>query len=79
MVDTVLATFKTLFADAWGVRIEQILTAGLLALAHTPDATLVDLPLLLTNPTYRHRVTATVADPLGTRQFWDTYETLSEA
>lgn len=79
VADTVLATFKTLFADAWGVRIEQILTAGLLTLAHTPGATLVDLPLLLTNPTYRHRVTATVADPLGTRQFWDTYETLSEA
>lgn len=79
VADAVLATFKTLFADAWGVRIEQVLTAGLLTLARTPGATLVDLPLLLTNPAYRHRVTTTVADPLGTRQFWDSYESLSQA
>lgn len=79
VADTVLATFKTLFADAWGVRIEQVLTAGLLPLARTPGATLVDLPLLLTNPAYRRRVTTAVADPLGTRQFWDTYEALSQA
>lgn len=78
VADTVLATFKTLFADAWGVRIEQVLTASLLTLARTPGATLVDLPLLLTNLAYRRRVTAS-SDPLGTRQFWDTYEALSEA
>ncbi|WP_103062768.1 type IV secretory system conjugative DNA transfer family protein [Actinomyces qiguomingii] len=79
IADTVLATFKTLFADAWGVRTEEILTAGLLTLARTPESTLVDLPLLLTNPEFRRWVVAGAPDPLGTGQFWDKYDRLSEA
>ncbi|RAX23602.1 MULTISPECIES: type IV secretory system conjugative DNA transfer family protein [unclassified Actinomyces] len=79
VADTVLATFKTLFADAWGVRTEEILTAGLLTLARTPDSTLVDLPLLLTNPGFRRRVVAGAPDPLGTGQFWEKYDSLSDA
>lgn len=79
VADSVLATFKTLFADAWGVRIEQVLTASLLTLARTPGATLVDLPLLLTNPGMRRRIAAKAPDPLGTDQFWATYDALSEA
>lgn len=79
IADTVLATFKNLFADAWGVRTEEILTASLLTLARTPGATLVDLPLLLTNPAFRCRIIANAPDPLGTGQFWSKYQSLSEA
>ena len=78
--DTVLATFKGVFAESWGVRVEQVLSAALVTLARTPGATLVDLPLLLTNPAYRQRlIAASGADPLGTGQFWAAYEALSEA
>ena len=80
VADTVLATLKGVFAESWGVRVEQVLSAALVTLARTPGATLVDLPLLLTNTAYRQRlVAASGADPLGTGQFWAAYEALSEA
>ena len=80
VADTVLATFKGVFAESWGVRVEQVLSAALVTLARTPGATLVDLPLVLTNPAYRQRlIAASGADPLGTGQFWAAYEALSEA
>ena len=80
VADTVLATFKGVFAESWGVRVEQVLAAALVTLARTPGATLVDLPLLLTNAAYRQRlIAASGADPLGTGQFWAAYEALSEA
>ena len=80
VADTVLATFKGVFAESWGVRVEQVLSAALVTLARTPGATLVDLPLVLTNAAYRQRlVAASGADPLGTGQFWAAYEALSEA
>ena len=80
VADTVLATLKGVFAESWGVRVEQVLAAALVTLARTPGATLVDLPLLLTNTAYRQRlIAASGADPLGTGQFWVAYEALSEA
>ena len=80
VADTVLATLKGVFAESWGVRVEQVLSAALVTLARTPGTTLVDLPLLLTNPAYRQRLmAASGADPLGTGQFWAAYEALSEA
>ena len=80
VADTVLATLKGVFAESWGVRVEQVLAAALVTLARTPGATLVDLPLVLTNTAYRQRLITTAgADPLGTGQFWAAYEALSEA
>ena len=80
VADTVLATLKGVFAESWGVRVEQVLSAALVTLARTPGATLVDLPLVLTNTAYRQRLITTAgADPLGTGQFWAAYEALSEA
>ena len=80
VADTVLATLKGVFAESWGVRVEQVLSAALVTLARTPGATLVDLPLVLTNTAYRQRlIAASGSDPLGTGQFWAAYEALSEA
>ena len=80
VADMVLATLKGVFAESWGVRVEQVLSAALVTLARTPGATLVDLPLLLTNAAYRQRlIAASGVDPLGTGQFWAAYEALSEA
>ena len=80
VADTVLATLKGVFAESWGVRVEQVLAAALVTLARTPGATLVDLPLVLTNTAYRQRlIAASGADPLGTGRFWAAYEALSEA
>ena len=80
VADTVLATLKGVFAESWGVRVEQVLSAALVTLARTPGATLVDLPLLLTNAAYRQRlIAASGADPRGTGRFWAAYDALGEA
>jgi len=49
----VLEVFKKLWADSWGPRLEHILRNALLALLDQPEATLADVPRLLTDPTFR--------------------------
>lgn len=80
-VDGVLAVFHALYADAWGPRTQDILHAGLLTLARHGDASLVMLPLLLTNPGFRRSLTARLykEDPVALGPFWAWYEGLSDA
>ena len=79
VADSLLASFKQLFADSWGVRTEDILTAALLTLARTKDANLVWLPKLLSDVTFRHKILAGIHDPLGVEDFWQRYESKREA
>jgi hypothetical protein len=78
VADGILSVFKALYADAWGPRTQDILHACLLTLARRPDATLVMLPLLLTNPGFRRSLTAGLNDPLALGPFWAWYESLSD-
>ncbi len=73
--DGLLATFRSLFAQNWGIRSADILTAAFLTLARVPGANLLWLPPLLTDPTFRRRILAQVDDPLGVGAFWARYET----
>lgn len=75
--DTLLATFRSLFADSWGIRSESVISNALLELARRPGSTLVELPLLLTDAGYRKRLRAGMDDPLGTGPFWRSYDELS--
>ena len=73
--EAVLGVLAELFRDSWGIRTADVLSAALLTLARIPQATLVWLVPLLTNPAFRHRVLALApADPLGTDVFWQCYE-----
>jgi Type IV secretion-system coupling protein DNA-binding domain len=74
-----LTIFKGLFADSWGPRTQDILTAGLLTLTATPGMSLVALPLLYTDARFRQKLLARVRDPLALDPFWDWFETLSSA
>jgi len=76
--DLLLSVFKGLYADAWGPRTEDILHACLLTLARRKDATLVMLPLLLTNAGFRRSLTTGLRDPLALEPFWTWYENLTE-
>ena len=74
VADSLLASFKSIFAESWGVRTEEVLAACLLTLARVsqslPDvATLVAIPSLLTNPELRRRITSKIDDPLGVSSF----------
>ena len=70
-----LGVLAELFRDSWGIRTADVLSAALLTLARIPQATLVWLVPLLTNPAFRRRVLALAPpDPLGTDVFWQGYE-----
>ena len=73
--EAVLGVLAELFRDSWGIRTADVLSAALLTLARIPQATLVWLVPLLTNPAFRRRVLALAPpDPLGTDIFWQGYE-----
>jgi hypothetical protein len=78
VADGLLAVFKGLYGDALGPRSQDILHACLLTLTRRDDASLVMLPLLLTNTGFRRSLTAGVRDPIALGPFWDWYEHLSE-
>lgn len=78
VADTLLAVFRQLYGDAIGPRSADILYAGLLTLAHRPDASLVMLPLLLTNPGFRRSMTAGMHDPIALEPFWAAYDAWSD-
>ncbi|WP_052308056.1 type IV secretory system conjugative DNA transfer family protein [Nakamurella multipartita] len=78
--DGLLAVFHQLWADSWGPRTQDILHACLLTLTRRGDASLVMLPLLLTNPGFRRSLVqqAIREDPLALGPFWAWYEHLSD-
>lgn len=79
VADNLLSVFKALYREAWGPRLQDILHASLLTLARRDDASLVMLPLLLTNPGFRRSLTSGISDPIGLGPFWAWYEALSDA
>lgn len=57
-----IATFKKIWSDSWGPRLEYILRFSLLSLLCYPDATLLDIQPLLTSPEFRGHVLSYVKD-----------------
>lgn len=78
--DVLLGVMHSLYADSWGPRTHDILHACLLTLARRGDASLVMVPLLLTNPGFRRSVTGRVTkhDPMGLGAFWAWFEAMSD-
>ena len=78
--DLLLGVLHSLYSDSWGPRTHDILHASLLTLSRRGDASLVMVPLLLTNPGFRRSITGHQAkrDPLGLGAFWAWYEALSD-
>lgn len=57
-----ISTFKKIWADSWGPRLEYILRFSLLTLLQYPYATLLDIQPLLTDPPFREKVLEYVKD-----------------
>src|SRR6266436_2378109 len=51
-----MEVLKKMWADSWGVRMEHILRNALFALLEQPDATLSDVPRLLSDRNYRQQI-----------------------
>lgn len=64
-----VGVFKKLFQDSWGPRLEHTLRSTILALLERPGATLLSVPLMLTNDAFRAKVVDKVADPV-IKAFW---------
>jgi hypothetical protein len=82
--DFVLSVLRSLWAQYWGPRTDDVLRAALLTLTHTKTLdgsafTLVEVPELLTNLPFRHFVTDQPTVPASLRQFWVWFENISEA
>lgn len=74
MVDLVcseiVGTFKKLYEQSWGPRLEDILRHAILVVLYNPDSTLLDLHLVLSSQTYRLKMLENVKDPIIT-QYWE--------
>ena len=79
VADAILAVFKEIFADSWGIRTQDILSSALLTLAKTEGMSLVLLPALLTNVQFRQKILKNIDDKIGLEPFWASYEAMSKA
>lgn len=64
-----ISTFKKIWIDSWGPRLEYILRFCLHTLLEYPDATLLDIQPLLTNLSFRNHVLLYVKSDT-TKSFW---------
>ncbi|HTK34943.1 MAG TPA: DUF87 domain-containing protein [Caulobacteraceae bacterium] len=64
-----LATFRKLWPDAWGTRMEHVLRCSLYTLLERPGSTLPDILRLYADKEFRRDVTRRVRNPV-VRAFW---------
>jgi hypothetical protein len=64
-----VGVLKKIWSESWGPRLEHILRQSLLTLLDCPNATLADLPLLLTRQEFRAQALQYVTDK-QVRRFW---------
>ena len=79
VADAILAVIKDIFSENWGIRAQEILSAALITLASTKDATLMWLPSLLTDEDFRRRIISNDLDKIALKPFWDQYDALKES
>lgn len=78
-IDGVLHVLRSVWTDAWGPRLGDVLLSSLLTLAISPGHTLAELPLLLSDAAFRRPLVADGVqhDALGLGTFWPWFEALS--
>ena len=78
IADAVLSVLKELWADNWGVRIQDMLSAALLTLVEVDGASLLWLPAFLTDEQFRQRITKNIKDKVALKPFWDNFDALND-
>lgn len=79
IADATLSVLKEIFADSWGIRTQQILSAALLTLTEVPNSNLLWLPSLLTEESFRRRILQNVNDRIGLLPFWRQFEAMKDS
>lgn len=78
VVSGIVAIFNKLYGHSWGPRLEYILRNSLLTLSEYGDATLAEVPKLLTDRKFRDQVLERIEDPVM-KSFWlNEYNKLNE-
>jgi hypothetical protein len=65
----IVSTFKHLWSDSWGPRLEHFLFHGVAALLVSPRPTLMDLGRIYTDKKFRAQLIPKISDPIVAR-FW---------
>lgn len=69
-ISGIVAIFKKIFAESWGPRLEYILRNTLQSVIEVPDATLLMVPEVLSNPAARRKMVSYLSDPILI-SFWN--------
>ena len=77
--DQLLHLFHEVFGSNLGPRSSDVLLHSLIALGRSPQGTLADVPVLLTNAVFRRNLLGQVTDPLVLAPFFAWYDGLSDA
>ena len=78
IVSGIVAIFNKLYGHSWGPRLEYILRNTLLALSEIPGMTLVEVPRLLTDRTFRQNAMTKLSDPVIRRYFENEFDRMPE-
>ncbi len=65
----IIAIFKKLYGDSWGPRLEYIFRNTIVSVLEMPNPTLLMVPEMLGNPTFRAKVIERLKDPV-LHSFW---------
>lgn len=63
-------SFKKLWPDEWGPRLEHLLRNVVYTLLEQPDSTFADIPSLLTDRSHRQRIASALGNTV-VREFWE--------
>jgi len=79
VVDNLVSIFGSIFAKAWGPRMDDVMRVSCLTLLRHANVTLQHIPPLLTSAQVRAEMTANLDDPEGLDGFWAWYDELTPA
>ncbi len=69
VASAIVEALRNLYTNSWGPRLEHILFHSLRALLDYPNSTILGVPRILTDSSYRARVVRRITDP-AVRSFW---------
>lgn len=79
IADAILAVMQQIFADNWGIRSQDVISATLLTLVQAEGSSLLWLPTVLTDEGFRKAVTANIKDKVGLEPFWTSFEAMRDS
>jgi len=78
VVEQILAVMRAIWRANWGPRTDALLRACLFTLAATGGMTICEIPALLTDTSFRQRLTRAIHDPFGVEAAWGQFDSMSD-